>query len=303
MNVHPLWRRVKRYVVSGQETPKVDLKRTLDLSTELQKAEFVKDVTAIANTPGGDGFLVIGVVDARERDSNDPKDYIVGFQAPRGDPDAFHRQMIDALVKFCNRVPIIEYEEIMHPDTKRHIGVVTIKRSSNRPHSFIRASGEVEQYDTYIRRGTATYRATPEEMKEMFEVKPLSPAIVINLSTHPLTDEQKEQIQREVYIEELIEHPVHFDATGELLPQIKKIVDTIGMTLEEWSGKLIYLVLPGIAPGAAALLAYIHGLRGGFPKLIWVYQDPEDPTHYVVAQSVNLQKLRDIARKIRARPE
>ena len=128
-------------------------------------------------------------------------------------------------------------------------------------------------------------------------------ATVVNLSTHPLTEEQKEQLQNEVYIEELIAYPVHFDATEKLQPQIERIIKGIDLTLEEWSSKQIYLVLPGIAPGAPALLSYVHGLRGGFPKVIWIYQDPEDPTHYVVAQSVNLQKLRDIARKIRARPE
>jgi len=302
MSVHPLWRRIRRYVLTGREAPKVDLKQTLDLSTRPQKAEFVKDVTAIANTPGGDGFLIIGVVDARERSNDDPNDYVVGFRAPEG-PDAFHRQMIDALAQFCNRVPTIEYDEIEHPDTRRRIGVVTIKRSSKRPHSFIRGSGETEQHDVYIRRGTATYRATPEEIIEMPQEESQPPVTVINLSTHPLTDEQRDQIQQEGYIEELIEYPVHLDAAGELQPQVENILEGIGLTLEEWSSKLIYLVLPGIAPGAAALLAYIHGLRGGFPKVIWIYQDPADHTHYIVAKIVNLQELRDAARKIRARPK
>jgi len=300
MSVHPLWRRVKRYVLTGRETPKVDLKRTIDLSTRPQKAEFAKDVTAIANTPGGDGFLIIGVADAKERSSNNPNDYVIGFQAPEG-PDALYRQMIDALVQFCAPIPTIEYNEIQHPDTGRHIGIVTIRCSSKRPHSFIKSSGEIEQHDVYIRRGTATYRATPTEIIEMSQKESRPPAIVINLSAHSLTEEQKNQIQQEVYIEELIERPVHFDATGKLQPQIEKIVEDIGLTLEEWSSKQIYFILPGIAPGAAALLAYIHGLRGGFPKVIWIYQDPADPTHYIVAQTVNLQKLRDAAREIRAR--
>ena len=299
MTAHSLWRRIRRYVVTGRETPKVDLKRTLDLSARAQRAEFVKDITAIANTPGGDGFLIIGVIDGSERTSDMPEEYVVGFQAPQG-PDAFHRQMVDALAQFCDRVPTIEYDEIEHPESGRHIGIVTVRRSSKRPHSFIRSSGEMKQHDVYIRRGTATYKATPEEIIEMSQVESRPPVTVVSLSAHPLTDEQKEQIQREVYIEELIECPVQFDATKDLRPQIEEIIENIGLTFEEWSSKQIYVILPGIAPGATALLAYIHGLRGGFPKVVWIYQDPKDRSRYIVAQTINLQELRDIARERRA---
>lgn len=44
----PLWRRIKRFVESGPETPKVDLKLTQDISGRVHQAEFAKDVTAIA---------------------------------------------------------------------------------------------------------------------------------------------------------------------------------------------------------------------------------------------------------------
>ena len=134
----------------------------------------------------------------------------------------------------------------------------------------------------------------------MSQVESRPPVTVVSLSAHPLTDEQKEQIQREVYIEELIECPVQFDATKDLRPQIEEIIENIGLTFEEWSSKQIYVILPGIAPGATALLAYIHGLRGGFPKVVWIYQDPKDRSRYIVAQTINLQELRDIARERRA---
>ncbi len=64
-----LWRRIRRYVETGRETPKIDLKLTQQLSGS-GEAEFVKDVTALANTPGGDGYIVIGVQDAKDRRSN-----------------------------------------------------------------------------------------------------------------------------------------------------------------------------------------------------------------------------------------
>jgi len=294
-----LWRRIKRYVVSGRETPKVDLKLTLDLSSKTQKAEFAKDVCAIANTPGSDGFLIIGVKDIKDRQSKNPNDYIPGFQAPRG-ADACHRQMVDALTQFCNRVPTIEYSEVCHPECGRSIGVVTIRRSTKRPHSLIRGSGDIRQDQIWIRRGTASYLARVDEIEEMVEnTKELLSAVVINLSGHPLTDEQKEQIEQEMYIEELIDLPAHFEPVS-LQSQVERVVDEIGLTLDEWQAKSIVLALPGLAPAASAILAYIHGLRGGFPKVLWIRPHPDNASRYIVGELVELQKLRDIARGIRA---
>jgi hypothetical protein len=293
-----LWRRIKRYVITGKETPKVDLKQTLDLSGKVERAEFAKDITAIANTPGGDGFIIIGVEDAKDRTSQELKDVVPGFQAENG-TDAFHIQMINALTQFCNRVPSIEYDEITPPGLSCNIGVVKIERSTKRPHSLIRASGSIEQHNIFIRRGTATYPASVEEIEEMMgKVVALPPYIVINLSGHPLTPEQQEQILKEVYIEELIELPAHFSSKYPLKGQIEEILDQISLTVDEWQSKSILLALPGLAPTAAALLAYIHGLRGGFPKVLWLERIP-DSSQFTVAQLIDLQGIRDQAREIR----
>lgn len=299
-----IWRRIRRYVDLGREAPKVDLKQMLDLSTREKRAEFARDITAIANTPGGDGYLIVGVLDNTTcpREVSRPADYVVGF-SPR-DPDELLRQMVEALNFYCDPVPDIEYDQITHPQVGRTIGVVTIKRSSRRPHKIIRSGTGVEQQDVFVRRGTATFKAAPEEIHEMFEARragsPLPEVIVINLSGHSLTDLQRKQLEREVYIEEVIELPVHFDAYQDLGTQVAKVLENIGLAVEEWSERNIYLVLPGIAPGAAALLATIHGLRGGFPKVVWIYQKPHDTTQYEVAQIINLQALRDTAREVRA---
>lgn len=298
----PLWRRIRRYVISGRETPKVDLKLRISLSTRPDKAEFVKDVTAIANTPGGDGFIIIGVQDIKDRKSTDPEDYVPGFQA-EGGGDAFHIQMVDALTQFCNRVPTIEYEEIDHPESERSIGVVTIKRSSKRPHGFIRGSGEVKQDQIWIRRGTASYPANVEEIESMVGKQELPPYVVINLSGHPLTSKQRGQVEQDLYIEELIQLPAHFDATAPLQPQVERMIEEIDLTLDEWQSRSIVLVLPGLAPPASALLAYIHGLRGGFPRVLWICPSPEDASCYIVGQTIGLQELRDVARELRATRE
>jgi hypothetical protein len=49
----------------NKEHPKLDFKSTwYDLKNEAQINEFIKDNSAIANTPGLDGFIVIGYDDA-----------------------------------------------------------------------------------------------------------------------------------------------------------------------------------------------------------------------------------------------
>ena len=50
-------------LINAGEGEKLDYKEQLLLDTETKKKEFAKDVTAIANTKGGRGYLVFGVAD------------------------------------------------------------------------------------------------------------------------------------------------------------------------------------------------------------------------------------------------
>lgn len=293
-----LWRRIRRYVETGRETPKVDLKLTLTLSGK-GESEFVKDVTAIANTTGGDGYLIIGVQDVKDRESNNPSDYVIGFSAPNSS-DRFERTAVAILTKFCSSVPTIEYDELTHPDCNKPIGVVTIRRSFQKPHSLIRASAEVEQHQVWIRRGTASYIATPTEIVAMTQTQELPTSIVVNLSAHPLTDEQRSEIEQRTYIEEEINEPAHCNPTN-AKDYIQKLFDRIGLTLEEWNTKSIILVLPGLAPLAANVLAHVHGIKGGFPKVLWLAPHPDDRARYTVGSIVDLQAIRDHAREKRAK--
>jgi hypothetical protein len=289
------WRRLARYIESGKETPKVDLKLSLDLSSRVQKAEFAKDITAIANTPGGDGYLIIGVKDIKDRVSEDATDYVSGFDS--GDPDQFHRQMVDALGMFCNRVPLVDYDQIVHPATGRTIGVVRIHRSFKKPHGITRSSGTIETGQIWIRRGTACYLASVEEIEDMVRdtTNPVLSSIVINLSTRSLTELQIKRIERETYIEELIEVPVRFEAVPGLDVQVKALVEQLGLLPEEWQQKSIVIHLPGLSAASAAMLANLHGKMGHFPKVLWLRPTAEDASIYEVGQVLRLQDMRDAA--------
>lgn len=294
-----LWRRIKRHLYSGKETPKVDFKRLLDLNTKPQKAEFTKDVMAIANTPGGDGYLIIGLDNGGENPTASGLDRVVGFRAERG-VDQFHIQMIDALSDFCTRVPAVEYDELMVPESDKMIGVVTIKRSDKRPHSFSKDCESGKQNQIPIRRGTKTFlQASVDEIQEMMaQTNGSEPTIVISLSGHPLSDRQKDQLERQVYIEELIELFPHFGPPP-LLPQIVDLVNKIGLSNEEWQSCSIVLIPPGLALPAVTLIAYLHGLRGGFIRVGWIRPHADDKSIYNIDELIPLQEIRDNIRSRR----
>jgi len=294
-----LWRRIQRHIYSGKETPKVDFKLLLDLSTKRSKAEFAKDVMAIANTPGGDGYLIIGLDNVGENPAASSLDRVVGFQAERG-ADQFHIQMIDALSDFCTRVPAVEYDELLVPDSNKMIGVVTIKRSDKRPHSFSKDCESGKQNQIPIRRGTKTFpQASVDEIQGMMaQTKGYEPTIVISLSGHPLSDRQMVQLEKQVYIEELIEIFPHF-APPPLLPQIEDLVKKIGLSNEEWQSCSIVVIPPGLALPAITLIAYLHGLRGGFIRVGWVRPDADDKSIYNIDELIPLQEIRDNIRSRR----
>ena len=124
-------------------------------------------------------------------------------------------------------------------------------------------------------------------------------SIIINLSAHPLTDEQREEIERHTYIEEEIKMSAHCSPSG-TPSYIPNLFERIGLTLDEWNTKSIILVLPGLAPLAARVLAHAHK-QGGFPKILWLAPDVTDKTRYIVSDIVDLQAVRDDACEARVR--
>ncbi|HMN29138.1 MAG TPA: CRISPR-associated protein Csx15, partial [Caldilineaceae bacterium] len=254
--MNQIWRRIKRYVMTGKETPKVDFKISLALNTKPEKAEFAKDVMAIANTPGGDGYLILGIQDSKIAATGDWAESVIGFRAPLG-ADEFHRQMVDALNDFCSRIPQVDYDEVTVPDLDCVIGVVTIKHSLKRPHSFSKDGEGIRQNHIPIRRGTKTMpMVAPDELDEMYRGVGATKAIILlNLSGHPVTEDQQRQlIERGFFIEEVIECPAHF-MNESIVPQIDALLLNVDLTIEEWNTKRIAVVPAGLSAPSIALIA------------------------------------------------
>lgn len=243
-NEEVLWHRVKRYVINGRETTTVDLKTQIDLKSAKGKAEFIKDVTAIANSRispaeggSGTGYIIIGVKDEGQCPRESQSSYldcVVGLPDDIN-RDELERQMNEIIANYSDPPPRVSLKVIPLNEHKK-IGVVVIT-PFRRPHKIIRSIEHLEKSDVFIRRETATARATPEEIISMANHSDVKRAIVLNLSSHPLTPQQKEEllVDHKLEISELIEVGVHFDINRDIIEQIADLLNNkIMLSLEGW---------------------------------------------------------------------
>jgi hypothetical protein len=121
--------------------------------------------------------------------------------------------------------------------------------------------------------------------------------LILNFS-HPFTDEQRTQIATlaAATIDDIRTIPVQINQDEPLMQQISAIVDAAELSSEEWQTRTLLINPPGYAPVAFALLAELHGRIGHFPTLIRLKPTKDILTTYEVAELLNLQEIRDIAR-------
>lgn len=138
-------------LIQSPESPKLDFKAELHLDFEMQKRELVKDVSAMANSKGGRGYIIYGIADKTRE--------IIGI-----DPTLQHDTEERIQQILCNRVdpPVPVRFEMISIDGK-FIGVLTIFKSGQQPHQ-VRQSGSF-----YIRRGSTTDIARRREVADMLQ--------------------------------------------------------------------------------------------------------------------------------------
>ncbi|MEI7769215.1 MAG: CRISPR-associated protein Csx15 [Chloroflexales bacterium] len=80
----------------------------------------------------------------------------------------------------------------------------------------------------------------------------------------------------------------------------RALADAAGLSPEAWQITPLVVNPPALAPLALALIAELHGRCGGFPAMLNVRPVAGAiPTRYEVAEVVNLQTVRDAARRLR----
>lgn len=156
------------------ESDKVDFKRTwYDLNSESGIMEFIKDSSAIANTPGGDGYLVIGV-------DTKGKVYDVSFQNDSGLADESHIQNL--MIKHTDTPFNIRLVEAFY-ETKKY-SIIHIPPSNHKPHlikKFVKFRKDKETSvligappipnAIFIRRGSSNRFASKAELDDIYRYR------------------------------------------------------------------------------------------------------------------------------------
>jgi len=125
--------------------------------------------------------------------------------------------------------------------------------------------------------------------------------ILLNFS-HPITDEQKAQIEALTRngIERVISLPIQFRHDEPFLPQLQQALKAAPFTPQEWQTAPIVVNLPSFNYITALALAELHGRMGYFPPILRLKPvEGAIPPRFEVAEVINLQAVRDEARKER----
>jgi hypothetical protein len=125
--------------------------------------------------------------------------------------------------------------------------------------------------------------------------------LIINFS-HPLTTTQLARIAEMTgqMIERVLDVPAQFDPARSYVEQGRDLADKAGLTAEQWQTLPLLVNLPSHNVIAAVLLAELHGRAGYFPAVLRLRPIAGvTPPQYEVAELINLQEMRDLARKER----
>lgn len=122
--------------------------------------------------------------------------------------------------------------------------------------------------------------------------------LIVNFS-HPLTTSQVQRVAEfaKQPVERVIDVRVQFDQAVSFADQVRKVVDTSGVSSNEWQTTPILVHLPGHSAVAVILVAELHGRMGFFPPIVRLCPRANTtPVVYDVAEIVNLQQVRDQSR-------
>jgi hypothetical protein len=125
--------------------------------------------------------------------------------------------------------------------------------------------------------------------------------ILLNFS-HPLPPDQLARLETLTGqpIERVVEIKTQVDTQSELVPQVVALADICQLSPAEWQQASILVLPPALNFVAVTLLAELHGRMGYFPAHLRMR--PVEGSllpHFEVAEVINLQAVRDEARKRR----
>ena len=119
---------------------------------------------------------------------------------------------------------------------------------------------------------------------------------------HPLSEVQKDFIQQQAgqAVQRVIEAKAQFDHHRPFAAQVAELIDSVGLTSEDWQTQPILLNPPSLTAIACIVLAELHGRMGYFPPVLRCRPVADAvPPQFEVAEIVNLQAVRDRVREKR----
>jgi len=119
---------------------------------------------------------------------------------------------------------------------------------------------------------------------------------------HPMTQEHISQIESLTgkKVELVVEIIAQVDPQQPLIPQVVGLADACGLSRTEWENLPLLINPPSLNFIAVVLLAELHGRCGYFPAHLRMRAIQNvTPPQYEVADVLNLQAVRDAARRKR----
>jgi hypothetical protein len=116
---------------------------------------------------------------------------------------------------------------------------------------------------------------------------------------HPLTPEQLRQIEQLTgqAVARVVDVETHFRTDKPFVAQARALVESVGLSAQEWQTTPLLVNLPSLNVIAALVLAELHGRCGYFPPVLRLMPVPNAlPPQFHVAEIVNLQAVREVAR-------
>jgi len=138
------------------EIRKIDFKRDqYRLDTEHLKSKLVKDILCIANTPGDDGYIVLGV----KAEKGKPREiHGILYQHDGADLAGMVNGVVDAPIQF-------EYHPLTYKG--KECAIIHIPSSTGRPHWPKKDFGILKKHVFYTRRASGNAEASMPEIRQM----------------------------------------------------------------------------------------------------------------------------------------
>lgn len=122
--------------------------------------------------------------------------------------------------------------------------------------------------------------------------------LVLNFSGHELTQGVRTAV--EALMDEAIDvrelsRQINLDT---LEHDVEDLVASAGVSRQIWQEQQVLIMAPTLGAAAAVLCAYVHGLTGSFPRLLWLAREPDSGT-YTVPVLLDLPEVRTRGRLAR----